>query len=109
MPKGKGSGDSMKRKTTAQAATGKEQEIALLLSQGTTPSGLVKQGFARGTVYKVAKRVGKKADTEGTLPEDHPPTDTEIESDPEIVRLRKDLRKKFLSKRIIRKSKNATM
>ena len=34
----------------------KEQEIAGLLRDGATPTHLVHQGYARGTVYKVHKR-----------------------------------------------------
>lgn len=90
----------MKQKSTAQASTGKEEEIARFLSEGSTPSELVKRGFARGTVYKVARLIGKKSSGEGISNDDHTPTDAEIESDPEIVRLRKDLRKAELERKL---------
>ena len=80
----------------------KEEEIARLLSNGRTPAELIRQGHSRGTVYKVAKRMAG-----GGTSQDASQTgsvgvglDPEIESDPEILEFKKNLRKAQLERAI---------
>ena len=75
-----------------------ENEIEQLLSEGAKPSELVKQGYSRGTVYKIHKRRSQSATptprhpTNGTLASPGQPFDPEVESDPEILQLKKTIR-----------------
>ncbi len=72
---------------------GKEQAIASLLSEGKKPVDVIRQGYSRGTVYKVAKQV----QVESTPLSD---VDHAVEADPEIVDLKKQLRKAQLKHQI---------
>ena len=79
---------------------GKEEEIAKLLLEGAAPADLVRRDYAHGTVYKVWARLRK-----GGTP--LVPTDLgressapDIESEPEIIELRKDLRKAELQREV---------
>ena len=80
------------------AVAGKEEEIARLLAEGITPVDLIKRGFRRATVYKVNRRV----QTGGTPQEDAsvPATDRAVEDDPQILELKKALRKAELERQI---------
>jgi hypothetical protein len=85
---------------------GKEEEIAKLLSQGTLPAELVRQGHSRGTVYKVARRLAER----GTTAPHHSDSraseasnsayDSALEADPEILDLKKELRKAQLERQL---------
>lgn len=70
---------------------GKEAEIARLLSEGATPVEVIALGYARSTAHKVASRLRAEsargngaAETSG---------DPDIENDPEIMKLKKAIRK----------------
>ena len=69
----------------------KEQEIAKLLSEGKQAADLVRQGYSRGTVYKVARRLNNG----GTTPQapDVVASSSRVEDDPEIVGLKIAIRK----------------
>ena len=81
----------------------KESEIAALLSQGIAPAELVSKGYARGTVYKVRGRLEQPS----TAQENGDTTvitdsglDPALEADPEIVELRKSIRKAELEQQL---------
>ena len=81
----------------------KEEEIAGLLSQGIAPAELVRKGYARGIVYKVRGRLEQP----GTAQEKGDTTvvtdsglDPALEADPEIMELKKALRKVELERQI---------
>ena len=80
----------------------KEKEIARLLSGGRTPAELVREGHARGTVYKVARRMADEGNRQGTGQSGPIGTefDPAVESDPEILEFKKQLRKAQLGKAI---------
>lgn len=76
----------------------KEEEIAQLLAEGKLPVEIVREGYARGTVYKVSGRLRKggattPSESTPTLTGLRPDLDPSLESDPEIVELRKAVRK----------------
>ena len=78
----------------------KEEEIAQLLRDGAKPTDLVHQGFSRGTVYKVHKQLRGEGGTRiGTKESEHPAEDS-LENDPEILELKKELRKAQLEKEL---------
>ena len=88
---------------TKKTSHGKEEEIAQLFSQGTSAVDLVRLGFARGTVYKVAKRLlGQSTPLPGTPATKIPDLRIapEIEGDPEIVELKKVIRKAELERQL---------
>ena len=84
----------------------KEEEIAKLLSQGTPAAELVHQGYSRGPVYKVARCLAEG----GTSNQQHlagpepdatdPVADSAVEADPEILALKKALRKAQLDRQL---------
>ena len=83
----------------------KEEEIARLLTDGAQPAELVRQGYARGTVYKVNRRLNQdsaslalRRDTETAS--EVIPHDESIETDPEVVGLKKALRKAQLERQL---------
>ena len=84
----------------------KESEIAKLLVEGTPAAELVQQGYARGTVYKVAGRMKKNGSSSPvdsnpfSSPVD-PHLDPALETDPEIIKLRKAVRKAELDKQLL--------
>lgn len=80
----------------------KEEEIARLLSNGRTPAELIRQGHSRGTVYKVAKRLAEGGTRQGAGQSGSLGVglDPEIESDPEILEFKKQLRKAQLERAI---------
>ena len=82
----------------ATATEGKEEEIARLLSEGIQTAELVRRGYARGTVYKVAGRLKEG----GTPPQEQTDdnVDAGVEDDPGIVDLKKELRKAELERQI---------
>ena len=84
----------------AAKAKGKEEEIAGLLMNGSKPAELVHQGHARGTVYKVARRLREGSTPPQTGATDRTGDDQDVERDPEIVDLRKALRKAELERQI---------
>ena len=69
----------------------KEQEIAKLLSEGKQAADLVRQGYSRGTVYKVARRLNNG----GTTPPaaNNVASSSRVEDDPEIIGLKIAIRK----------------
>ncbi len=78
----------------------KEDQIAGLLSQGTAPAELVHQGYARSTVYKMAKRLAEMDTSQLSEDKEGPDVDLEVENDPAIIQLKKDLRKAHLERQI---------
>ena len=95
----------MPRKSKAKSAVNKEEEIAKLITEGTLPAELVRRGYARGTVYKVSGRLKK----EGIVPSAsvNLPTTTSsskpdpfLDSDPDIIELRKAVRMAALEKQL---------
>lgn len=78
----------------------KEDQIAGLLSQGTAPAELVHQGYARSTVYKMAKRLAETDTSQLSENKGGPDVDLEVENDPAIIQLKKDLRKAHLERQI---------
>lgn len=82
----------------------KEAKIAQLLAQAKIPGDLVGQGYARGTVYKVARRLrgGTPPGRTGTAPQarDMAEVDPSVEADEEIRELKKRLRKAQLEQQI---------
>ena len=81
----------------------KEAEVARLLSEGIAPAEVVRRGYNRSTVYKVNKRLqqpsapnnedGAKAITDSGL-------DPVLEADPEIMELRKAIRRAELEQQL---------
>ena len=78
----------------------KEEQIARLLSQGTPPAELVHQGPAKSTVYKVARRLVERDGSHVSADKESPDVDLEVENDPDIIQLKKDLRKAHLERQI---------
>lgn len=80
----------------------KEKEIARLLSGGRTPAELIRDGYSRSTVYKIAKRVAGGGTSKGSGQSGFVGVglDPEIESDPEILEFKKRLRKAQLERAI---------
>ena len=83
----------------------KEEEIARLLSEGTPPAELVHQGYSRGTVYKVKRRLAEGGTTPPgpSLPgpeSTDPASDPALEADSEIMELKKSLRKAQLERQL---------
>ena len=81
----------------------KEADIARRLSEGIAPAELIRSGYARGTVYKVRRRLEQP----GTAQENGDTTavtdsglDPALEADPEIVELRKSIRKAELEQQL---------
>ena len=76
----------------------KEEEIAKLLSQGTPPVELIQGGFARGTVYKVNRKLTKEATptprdlASPIMEEAGSVADPGLEADPEILEKKKAVR-----------------
>lgn len=77
---------------------GKQEAIVRLLTAGKPAAELVRQGYSKGTVYKMARRVTAlpAAGREGSQAQ----AEAEVETDPEIVRLKKELRKAQLQRQI---------
>ena len=79
----------------------KEEEIAKLLTEGKTPQELVSLGYSRGWVYRVNARLKPEGSTpkegEGILDVG---IDSTVESDPEVLELKKALRKAQLERQI---------
>lgn len=77
----------------------KEEEIASLLSQGIQPAELVRRGYPKSTVYKVARRIAKEAIPISGDPASPVPgaadsvDDPALEADPDILELKKAVRK----------------
>ena len=84
----------------ATSTSGKEVEIARLLSEGTPPAELIRQGHARGTVYKVSRR--RRAEHAALEPDGQAPgaSDPAVEDDPEVVALKKALRMAQLERQL---------
>ena len=91
----------------------KTEEIAQLLAQGKSLKEIISMGYKKGTVYSVQRkyRKGRIITTERinnknrTFPKHTPANinlDIEIESDPEIFRLKKEIRKVELEKQLSR-------
>ncbi len=83
----------------------KTQEITEMILSGHTPIQLIAQGYKRGLVYKVNRTLHKNPKDNGNHSKclTHPTsdeTDTDIESDPEIMELKKSLRKAALEREI---------
>ena len=81
----------------------KENEIAGLLSQGIAPADLVRQGYARGTVYKVRRRLeqpGTAQENGGTTAVADSDMDPALEADPEIMDLKKAIRRAELEQQL---------
>lgn len=76
----------------------KEEEIAKLLSQGMSPVEVIKRGHARGTTYKVQRRLAQEAtptpeDSASPLTEEAGSVnDPGLEADPEILEKKKAVR-----------------
>lgn len=70
----------------------KEQEIKQRLQNGVSPSALVNEGYSRGTVYKVRKRLDTGGGTPSSDRDQQSDIDPVIENDPDIVGLRKEIR-----------------
>ncbi len=79
---------------------GKQEQIAKLLEQGASAGELIKQGYARGTVYKVANRLKQKNEPDNGDRKSMDDLDLEIEKDPEIVEIKKALRKAVLDRQL---------
>ena len=78
----------------------KEQEIAGLLRDGATPTHLVHQGYARGTVYKVHKRLRGEGGSPMGGGEVEAQVGDSLDNDPEILELKKALRKAQLQREL---------
>ena len=87
----------------------KENEIARLLSEGIAPAELVRRGYTRSTVYKVNKRLQQPSTPEqpGTAQENgdtkavaDPELNPALEADPEIMGLKKAIRKAELEQQL---------
>ncbi len=83
----------------------KEEEIGRLLSQGASPAQLIRQGYGRSTVYKVSRRLSKEATTplspaSAATSAIDSALDPTLEADPEIVELKKTLRKAQLQRQM---------
>lgn len=78
----------------------KEQEIAQLLRNGVKPSDVVHQGYARGTVYKVHKQLREEGGTPRGGGEAEAQAGDSLDNDPEILELKKALRKAQLEKEL---------
>ncbi len=73
----------------------KEEEIARLLSQGTQPTELVRKGYNRSTVYKVARRERTPTPQDPASPIAGAAdlvADAKLEADPEIMERKKAVR-----------------
>ena len=77
----------------------KEKEIASLLSEGNQAAELVRQGYARGTVYKVAQRLGH-ASTTPFVGTGGDASDWNVENDPDVIQLRKAIRMAELQRQL---------
>ncbi|MBI3954194.1 MAG: hypothetical protein HY330_06740 [Chloroflexi bacterium] len=77
---------------------GKQEAIVRLLTAGKPAAELVRQGYSKGTVYKMARRVTAlpAAGREGSQAQ----AEAAVEGDPDIVRLKKKLRKAQLERQI---------
>lgn len=84
----------------ATSVLGKEEEIGRLLSDGAAPADLVRQGYARGTVYKVAGRLRTEATPQNSDETAQRDFDPGVENDPEIVELKKAVRRAELELQI---------
>ena len=96
----------MPRTKNNNSAPSKEKEIERLLVDGHLPADLIRRGFARGTTYKIWARV-KGSGTSPLLPtkgsdgaENIVAIDLSLETDPEIVVLKKRLRTAQLERQI---------
>ncbi|MFC1956553.1 hypothetical protein ACFLWZ_08620 [Chloroflexota bacterium] len=90
---------------------GKSEEIIILLAEGNTSKNIIDKGYKKGTVYGTQRkwRQGKvKTPTGGhdDAPRSAVPTahvaiaDIDIEADPEIIKLKKEIRKAELEKQL---------
>ena len=66
-----------------------------MISDGRTPAELIRQGYSRDTVYKAAKRMAEEGTPRGAGKFDSAgeEADPAVESDPEVLELKKQLRK----------------
>ena len=93
----------MPRKSKAKSKGTKEEEIARLLIDGTMPVEVIGRGYARGTVYKVSgEGIVLTAPDNGSSTATFNTPDPTLESDPQIVELRKAVRLAELEKQLAR-------
>ena len=83
----------------------KEEEIAQALSQGIPAADLVRQGYPKSWTYAVARRLREGGSTPLPQPDtNNAPlpagSDTTLEADPEIIELKKAIRKAELEKQL---------
>lgn len=88
----------------------KTQEIIEKIKAGASPADLIGQGYKRGLVYKVNKTLPPTSSVRGELTPSNPcrisataatdTVDSTIESDPEILELKKELRKAELRRQL---------
>ena len=83
----------------------KTQEITKMMHEGFTAAQCIAQGYKRGLVYKVNRTLHKSPQSNGNhskslTPAPSDKADTNIESDPEIMELKKSLRKAELEREI---------
>ncbi len=91
-------------KKNTRGPSRKEEEIARLLFEGVSPAELVHRGFSKGTTYKIAKRLKPTTTPQPTaIPATsatNSPVDPNLEGDPEIMDLKKTLRKAQLQRQL---------
>ncbi len=88
----------------------KTQEIIEKMKAGASPADLIGQGYKRGLVYKVNKTLRSTSSERGELTPSNPcgdssiastsTVDSTIEGDPEILELKKELRKAELRRQL---------
>ena len=83
----------------------KTQEITKMIQSGHTPTQLIAQGYKRGLVYKINRALHKNPPDNGNHSKRltyaaSDEADTDIETDPEIMELKKSLRKAALEREI---------
>ena len=83
----------------------KTQEIKKKLQNGITPVELIKQGYKHGLVYKTNKElktaISEKSDSATIQPPNQVAlVDNDLDNDPEIIQLTKDIRKAELKKKL---------
>ena len=89
----------------------KTQEIIEKMKAGASPVDLIGQGYKRGLVYKVKKTLRSPSSVRGDLAPSSQcraaaatpigTVDSNIESDPEILELKKQLRKAELQRQLV--------
>lgn len=79
----------------------KEADILRLLQEGASPTEIVRQGFSRGTTYKVAGKLAKRGTTPPSVASNRQDGyDEEVEQNPEVVELKTQLKKAKLQREI---------